>query len=187
MSDLPKSEISFDASLGPEERAIPLINVFLRVAEATDINSSWRGGLALLWATAVLRNNTKDAYSALLPLTEIKWEWPDFDTMRDWLVRDDRWPTPWHHYASAAKDRRKMMKVERVKIFAATLTAAARSQRLATDDFIDALKSDGWTLTSDSEVALPYIEALKHRINPDDWRTWPPLYPGDQSMIRIGG
>lgn len=187
MTDLNKFELHFSPELDPDQRAVPLINVFLRVAEGTNLSDGWKGGLALLWAVAMLKGDSKEAFAALLPLTEIPWDWPDFDYMRDWLVRDDRWPSPWHLYEAAAKDRRKKMKVERVKIFAASLLTAARSQATATPSYIEMLRTEGWTVSSDSEVALPYIRALTHRIRIDDWRTWPPLYPGDRSQVRVGG
>lgn len=187
MTNGSKFELSFNSEDDPDKQAIPLISVFLNVMEATTIPSGWKAGLAVLWTVSRLERRPGRDISALLPLTEIDWDWPDFDAMREWLVRDDCWPSPWHHYAAAAKDGRRKMKVERVKLLAASLNTAAKSQQFATAENISSMKTEGWTVISDSEPAMRYIKSQVHRVDIDDWRTWPPLFPGDQSRLVIGG
>lgn len=119
-------------------------------------------------------------------LKQATWRWPRFDSFLKQLVLDDLWPMPWHHYRERARAGSDMT-AARAQIFLTTVRSTADSiQRSRDQTFMVMLRLEGWHLYTDSEVGAHYVQAQASGVDPRDWKTWPPLYPGDLSRIDRG-
>lgn len=164
-----------------------LVEGFRRVASDTTIPPVTIDLLANRWAGLIGSKHRSSTQSICKELNGLDWAWPTFDYTVRMLIRDDNWPTPWHHYRAKIITGADLRDV-RSKILVASARTAGISARFKNDpQFMTMLKLQGWHLYSDSEVNAHYVSALAHHVRVDDWFKWPPLFPGDQSELKLGG
>lgn len=160
---------------------------FVHVAAATTIPRLSVYTIAENWAARVRAKHKSSANITAKDLSALDWTWPDFDTMVEELLRENLWPTPWHHYEAKVKAGKDLREI-RAKIFVQTARTAAASLRKSSDRrFMSQVDVEGWHVYVDSDVGAHFVDngrTLSVRVN--DWKTWPPLYPGDQSRLACG-
>lgn len=162
------------------------IQGFLRVARKTTMSTVQQISLSAQWADSVVGPNKKTTATFAKVLSAQDWEWPEFDRMAAVLLRDDRWPMPWHHYEKKIKTGADLRDA-RSKILIQSARTAAKSFRSSRrPEFIAELILRGWHLYTDSEVGAHYVQMHAETVRPASWQTWPPLYPGDLSRIESG-
>lgn len=179
--------ITFERDADPNRRLPALMDAFNHVMDQTTVPGNWRIGLLMLWIQSQLVDHGAQDFAALSPLTEIEWDWPAFNKVREIFRRDDAWPSPWHHYKAAAKDLRRPMKVERVKLLMVNLRMTLAAREGCQGDRLDRILRHGCTVRCESAVALPYVTAASDVLDPSNWKTWPPYFPGDTSTVVPNG
>lgn len=159
---------------------------FLRVVRQTTLPTVQQISLSAQWADSVVGPNKKTTAAFAKVLSAQNWQWPEFDRMAALLLRDDRWPMPWHHYEKKIKAGADLRDA-RSKILIQSARTAAHSVRTGRrSGFTAELILRGWHLYTDSEVGAHYVRMHAGTVSPASWRTWPPLYPGDLSRIETG-
>lgn len=160
---------------------------FVHVASRTTIPKLTVYTIAENWAARARAKHKSNASLTAKELSAVEWSWPDFDAVVQELLRDDLWPTPWHNYEAKLKAGKDLNAV-RAKIFVQTVRAAATSLRKSRDHiFISQADHDGWHIYTDSDVSAHFLDKGRTQsVRLRDWKTWPPLYPGDQSRLAIG-
>lgn len=187
MTALPTISIAFDETADPQGRLQCLCEAFQHVIDQTTIPDNWRIGLLLLWLRSQLQDRGTNDFIALMSLTELDWDWPAFDQTRRTFNENDMWPSPWHHYRKVAADVRRPMRTERVKLLVTTLRTAVASREAYESDRLARMKQFGWSVYCQSDVAHGYVMTLSQKMDIDDWRTWPPFFPGDVSSVQSHG
>jgi hypothetical protein len=159
---------------------------FSFVLEETDIPLELREAILPLWIYVHQNGNPKFDVSSLAVLGEFEWAWKPFE---DWSAKfgeANRWPYMWQREELPDLIKRGSawkLRQARVKIFAHTLTMSAFSCR---DGVRRApyLKKFGWRVSSIKCPVEDEVSAKKKdTVIIDDWRTWPPFFPGDRSHI----
>lgn len=164
------------------------IDGFMQVADATTIPSMKKIAIASSWALGVAERRRANTSAIAAELNSFEWSWPAFDAMLADLQAADVWPTPWHHYEKKVKAGADLRDVRSKVLIQSARTAATSAKRSRKAGFVADIVSHGWHLYTDSDIGAWLLkqrnaEAL---VNPWDWSTWPPLYPGDQSRMEPG-
>lgn len=163
-----------------------MVEGFTLVGAQTTIGQADLQPLAIQWASGVYEGRKNITGQIAKALCRIDWSWDAFDSMVQRLLNDDLWPMPWHHYKKKIKAGEGLDDV-RAKIFIQTARTASGSIKLSKNkSYNTMLRLDGWHLYTDSEVGAHYVRMFADQVHPRDWRTWPPLYPGDLSTIKHG-
>lgn len=160
---------------------------FINLGKETSILPADLSRIAHDWAGRVrdrVRNNTTVTAKDLCAL---QWSWPAFDAMVEDLLAEDLWPTPWHHYENKIKGGTDLA-VVKAKIFVQTVGTVAASLTKSRDfEFKLEAREQGCHLYTDSEIGAHFIQKrLGSHPSVADLKTWPPIYPGDQSHLKIG-
>lgn len=163
-----------------------MVEAFLKVGAQTSIPTQELQDIAVQWATIERGKKGNNTTRIAKALCHLDWSWIAFDEMVQILLRDDLWPLPWHHYEKRIKAGEPLDDV-RAKIFIQTARTAAASMRLRRSRRFQIMVSlEGWHLYTDSEVGAHYVRLFGAGVDPKDSDTWPPLYPGDVSVIKSG-
>ena len=159
---------------------------FIAVGRQTSMPTFALINCAETWADSIRSKSKNSTKIVTAKLNETNWSWSRFNAMQDELLADDLWPTPWHHYEAKVKAREGLREVQ-AKIFIQTARTLARTLERSRDtSFAWHLRLEGWHIYTDSDVGAHYVNKRAKTVKLDDWRTWPPLYPGDLSRIEIG-
>lgn len=171
----------------PVEPPLYLVRGFIRAASATSLAPDTRLEIARRWASRVAGKQKSSTSATCRELNALDWSWPSFDIVADGFKSDDLWPTPWHHYKEKILNGDDIRDV-RAKILIASARTAATSVRNGEDkQFMTMLRLEGWHIYTDSEVGAHFASQVIGHVDPSDWSTWPPFYPGDQSVLKRGG
>ncbi|PZO64571.1 MAG: hypothetical protein DI498_10810 [Paracoccus denitrificans] len=119
-------------------------------------------------------------------LNAFDWSWPSFDVVAQGFKSDDLWPMPWHHYKQKILEGADLRDVRSKILIASARTATTSAKNGEDKQFLSMLKLEGWHIYTDSEVGAHFASQAIEFVDPTDWTTWPPFYPGDQSVLKIG-
>ena len=129
---------------------------------------------------------------ALAVLTGEKWEWPWFESWHKAFSEESMWPYMWRHEGSdfphiVRNSATGQLRQARVHILCHTLSNVITNIH----NFVLEQEFPGERLlrlsppTGDCEVeplvAANYAPDMKN----EDWRTWPPFFPGDRSHAKL--
>jgi DNA-binding cell septation regulator SpoVG len=116
------------------------------------------------------------------------WSWDQFDR---WLARfsaEDRWPRMWADVREAGRDQNQdLMNTARCGLLHHTLVLKSyRARDGMKPAYVAMMKKRGWDYSfADCPVEQEIALAMRHGVTLDDWRTYPPFFPGDRTMIVI--
>lgn len=163
-----------------------LVAGFILIAAATTMDSIVRSTIARRWATREADGQKSSTSATCKELNAIEWSWPSFDIMVERLKLDDLWPMPWHRYKGKIQNGDDLRDVKSKILVTSARTAAVSAKRSLDNQFMTMLRLEGWHIYTDSEVGAHYAHLHLDAVDPSDWVTWPPLYPGDLSRIDRG-
>jgi hypothetical protein len=158
------------------------------VMDSTDVPMDLREALLPIWIYAHQSGNPKIEPPALAILGEFKWTWKPFEDWLETFKKAGRWPYMWEKFDIpdlVKRDSQWKLRQARVRLLAHTLSMSAYKCRDGHKDH-SLHRSRGWHIPSikcpvEDEVAA----ALLNSIDLDDWRTWPPFFPGDRSSLHV--
>jgi hypothetical protein len=163
-----------------------IVESFNFVLESTNIPLELREAILPAWIFAHQSGNPRFSTPALAILGEFHWDWGSFDVWLDRFQRRNRWPYMWNREELPLLVKRGSawkLRQARVGILAHTLSMSASGCRDGVQR-APYLKERGWRVSSikcpvEDEIAAE----MKSTISIDDWRTWPPFFPGDRNRI----
>lgn len=166
----------------------PKIDGFMQVAAATTIPSIRQMAIAGRWALGIAERRRNNTSAIAAELNSFEWSWPAFDAMVGDLLAIDVWPTPWHHYEKKVKAGADLKDVRSKVLIQSARTASISAKRSQEASFMADIASQGWHLYTDSDVGAWLLKQRMAEtvVKPWNWRSWPPLYPGDQSRLERG-
>jgi hypothetical protein len=125
---------------------------------------------------------------ALATLRESTWSWPDYDYWLAEFIAAKTWPYMWgeyqHNYPNLIRrSATGQMKNAKIELLAHTLTLTTYNVRRWQKNRGN-LISRGWQFNHvGCKVEKAIAESFQHKIVPNDWKTWPPFFPGDRSSL----
>jgi hypothetical protein len=180
------TEISPFALQHPE-----IATAYAHVMGSTTIPLDVQEILFPVWKYAVQSGIPRLEQCSLFMLTEMQWEWETFDVWHTHFKATAQWPYVWRQedsnfphierYNATRQHRR-----ARLRLLVHTLFHVATNIRLCSKT------SENWMFHSESAtssagcpveeaIALQYADSMIL----NDWRTWPPFFPGDRTNVRM--
>lgn len=165
-----------------------IIDTYHVVLAELSIEPVVREAMLPLWLHGYLLGDPKYTDAALMPLSagRISWRWPLF---QHWLkkARDEGlWPEGWNHFREEGRDRRRSLRVQQVELLPVWLMSKIANRRDAArkvpNDIFDRW---GWHLSTFGDDNEKLTEGCASGVSLDDWRTYPPFFPGDHTRISL--
>lgn len=138
-------------------------------------------GIYPLWAEAYARGDPRAAKASLGALTSARWSWPVFDEWRQEFERRGRWPYMWDSIGRRElRARRVAARAELLQHFLFRCACTCRDGTRMAPYY----RRYGWRLIGvGCEVEGQIAEERTALVDLDDWRTWPPFFPGDRTSM----
>jgi hypothetical protein len=185
-------EFSFLADLSLPLPVIEAVNCFQQVLGGTTVKPEIAQCMLPLWLHGVMKGDARFETAAFGPLLS-----PDISFVWDWFTRYRKefrllhlLPLSWHAFADEMKDLRLGLRELRVLLLAETINRTMwnrreAAQHAASDDVntFGGTRRATYTLESDCEASAHVNRIKLPELIPGDWRTYPPYYPGDHTVV----
>lgn len=197
-SDTPKLalEFAFPAELSSSLPTTDVVDCYLFVLSGTTVKDDISKAMLPLFLHGQTTGNTRLTTAAFGPLLSegMSFSWPWFDEWLEHFRSEHLLPERWEAFADKVKDRRGRITVERIPLLADTIGWMCHNRRLANQhaSYLQAelnghRKVFSYALKSECAASQSLHARRLERLVPGDWRTYPPFFPGDRTMIRREG
>lgn len=166
-------------------------SAFSFVMDQTSVSTQLRNLFFPLWNYTMLTGDTNLNPLALAILTETHWEWGHHHKWFEVFAEDKQWPYMWrqdrsnypHMVRYSATQQMRKARVELLAHYLFGVTANVmrfeRSRGYLRKRGIDVYP------VQDCPIEYSVARDFAEFVNPDDWTTWPPYFPGDRNSISL--
>lgn len=137
-----------------------------------------------LWQVGSQRGEPKYQISALYPLLnpDVSFNWPWFDKWRTRFAAGEM-PDTWIYLASRIKDKRLGLREDKVNMMANVIGSLLLNRRSAWQHVNTPGLRPVYTVHSQCAVSAAIAKEFSDTLQPGNWRTYPPYFPGDTSWV----
>ncbi|MFK5979753.1 MAG: hypothetical protein QM488_12795 [Rhizobiaceae bacterium] len=158
------------------------------VMSGTRISADLHEKLLPAFVQAHQSGDPKKELHALKPLNTAEWQWPMFDLWSKAFQQINIWPYMWDKFDIPdllADQQSEECKRALVKLLCHNLSMTTYTcHKALKGSQKDWFSRHGWRLVSINDPVEDKIaEDLKDQVLLDDWRTWPPFFPGDRTSM----
>lgn len=155
-----------------------IVEAWRHVMADTTISASNQEALLPKFITGHRSGDPRRELNALLPLREAEWQWPVFEKWDAEFNRLGQAPYMWEHIFSEFGD-----KELKFRLLCHTLTKSVFACRDGSKT-ANWHKRNGWRFFSTGcPIEKAVADQMKDQVDLDDWRTWPPFFPGDRNSL----
>ena len=166
------------------------VECYHHVMAQTTIRDDLRIAILPLWLM-VFFDQHQSIRMAMSPLEYVAWSWPAFDEARRWFKAHGTWPRDWEGLTDDMSDLRRAVRREQATLLDRNIRQTIFS-RMRQAQFFEAFgqpsSMDGWYDRSPAARAAcaasqALVDERSKGLRSDDWKTWPPYFPGDTSSV----
>lgn len=166
-----------------------VIETYASILAPTSIKPVFQEGMLPLFLSGLTSGTAKVCEAAFAPLKTqgISFTWPLFDKWRRIFHEHGIWPNRWHGFVDKAKDRRLSLREEKAWLLPIHIQSAIyhrhRAAQLA--NMTGYMRARNLKVQHPEPDLEPLIRKQTAKIDPTDWQTFPPFFPGDTSYVTV--
>lgn len=187
-------EFSFPADIKVPLPVQEIAATYLQVLGETTVKPDIVKGMLPLWLHGHLNGDPRLTEAALAPLRspDIAFSWPWFDEWRDRFRRAGILPRVWDDFSAMVDDGRRGLRDQRVGLLNQTIAARIYNRHRAGQHLAllsglspAAAQLRHFTLRTDCEASEVVSREKLASVDPRDWLTYPPYFPGDSTDVSL--